>query len=86
MKIIQFNCKSLFNFWKKIYSFENRKLFSGFKLFILACTFVGIRLCRALEFVGSLRLLESGGTGRNCHMCRILADQSRNLDIFAKIR
>jgi hypothetical protein len=36
--------KSLFNFWKVIYGFKNRKLFFGFKLFInLARTFIGIK-------------------------------------------
>jgi hypothetical protein len=52
----QFDRKSLFNFWKTIYSFQNRKLFSKFKLFILARTFVGIRHCQALKFVNSLTL------------------------------
>jgi hypothetical protein len=50
----QFDRKSLFNFWKAICDFENCKSFSGFKLFILARTFVRIRHRRALEFVGSL--------------------------------
>jgi hypothetical protein len=49
----QFDCKSLFNFWKTIYGFENCKSFSEFKLFILARTFVGIRHLWALEFVGN---------------------------------
>jgi hypothetical protein len=35
---------------------ENRKLFSGFKFFILARTFVKIRHHRTLEFVGSPNL------------------------------
>jgi hypothetical protein len=52
----QFDRKNLFNFWKTIYGFQNRKLFSGFKLFILACTFVGIHYRWALEFVGSPNL------------------------------
>jgi hypothetical protein len=37
----QFDHKIYFNFLETIYSFENRKSFSGFKLFILACMFVG---------------------------------------------
>jgi len=47
----QFDLKSLFNFLKTIYDFKNRKLFYGFKLFILASMFVEIRHLRALEFV-----------------------------------
>jgi hypothetical protein len=53
----QFDRKSLFNFLKTIYDFEICKSFSGFKLFILAHTFVGIRHRRALKFVGSPNLL-----------------------------
>jgi hypothetical protein len=49
----QFDCKSLFNFWKTIYGFKNHKSFSKFKLFILVGTFVGIHHRRALEFVCS---------------------------------
>jgi hypothetical protein len=49
----QFDRKSLFNFLKMIYDFKNHKLFSGFKIFIFAGTFVGIRHSRALEYVGS---------------------------------
>jgi flagellar assembly factor FliW len=52
----QFNSESLFYFLKTIYGFENFKSFSGFKLFILARTFVRIHYRRALEFVGSLNL------------------------------
>jgi len=36
---------------------QNRKSFFGFKLFILARTFVRIRYRRALEFIGNLTLL-----------------------------
>lgn len=52
----QFDRKSLFDFWKTIYSFENHKLFSGFKFLILARTFVGICHCWALMFIGNLTL------------------------------
>jgi hypothetical protein len=47
----QFDRKSLFN------GFENRKLFSKFKLSILTRTFVGIRYHGASKFVGSPNLL-----------------------------
>jgi hypothetical protein len=85
----QFHCKSLFNFWKTIYSL---------RLFILVGTFVGIRHRRALEFVGSpnlppkvfeflisdLRipapLLESSHTGPD------LGKTGRNLAIAAGFR
>jgi len=52
----QFYHKSLSNFWKTIYGFQNRKSFFEFKLFILIRTFVEIRYSRALEFVGSPNL------------------------------
>jgi hypothetical protein len=52
-----FDRKSLFNFLKIIYGFKNRKLFSEFKLFILARMFVGICYCQILELVGSSNLL-----------------------------
>jgi hypothetical protein len=48
----QFDRKSFFNFWKSIYGLS----FSGFKLFVVARMFVGIRHYRALEFVGSPNL------------------------------
>jgi hypothetical protein len=53
----QYDCKSLFNFWKTIYDFENYKLFYGFKLFILARMFVEICHRWVLEFVDSSTLL-----------------------------
>jgi flagellar assembly factor FliW len=53
----QFDRKIFFNFWKTIYGFENCKSFSGFKLFTLAHTFMGIHHRRALEFVGNPTLL-----------------------------
>jgi len=43
----QFDCKSILNFWKTIYGL----LFSWFKLFILAHTFVGIHYHRALKWL-----------------------------------
>jgi hypothetical protein len=43
-------------FGKRFTVFKTVKLFSGFKLFILACTFVGIHYRWALEFVGSPNL------------------------------
>jgi hypothetical protein len=49
----QFDRKRLFNFWKTIYGFKNRKSFFELKLFIFACTFVRICHCRELEFVNS---------------------------------
>jgi hypothetical protein len=49
----QFDRKIFFNFLKTIYGFKNRKLFSGFKLFTLVRTFVGICYRRALEFVSN---------------------------------
>jgi len=65
----------VFNFWKTIYGFKNHKLFSKFKLFILARTFVRIRRRQKLEFVGGpnlrqrfpnfgIRAPESGHTDR----------------------
>jgi len=53
----QFDRKSLFNFLKTIYGFKNCNSFFGFKLFILASTFVGIHHCQVLEFVNSPNLL-----------------------------
>jgi hypothetical protein len=35
----RFDCKCLFNFWKTIYGFKNRKSFFEIKLFVLARTF-----------------------------------------------
>jgi hypothetical protein len=52
----QFNRKNLFNFWKTIYSFKNRKSCFRFKLFILSYMFVGTCHLGALEFVGSPNL------------------------------
>jgi hypothetical protein len=53
----QFDCKSLFNFWKTNYNFKNHKSFSEFKLFIIAGTFMGICHLCTMEFVGSPNLL-----------------------------
>jgi hypothetical protein len=50
----QFDRKSLFNFWKTIYSCKS---FSGFIHFIIPGMLVGISYCRALKFVGSPNLL-----------------------------
>jgi hypothetical protein len=48
--------KSLLNFLKTIYDFKNRKSFFEFKLFIIACTFIGICHHWTLEFVGGPNL------------------------------
>jgi hypothetical protein len=50
----RFDRKNLFNFWKTIYGFKNRKSFSEIKLFILVRTF-DIRLSKS----GNGRSLES---------------------------
>jgi len=68
----QFDRKSFFNFWKIIYSFKNRKLFSEFKSFILAGIFVGIHRLPEFGQCQNLALFHQN-LATSSHHRRILA-------------